>query len=272
MAYIYNLTDTWNNVGTAFNGIKIVVTNTASAASSYILNVSATGATTGSFTVDKSGAGAISGGFTTGGSVGVNTTTTNNTLSVNGNIGLATTGYLTFSASAASGSNYAMYGDGSATIINAPSATFIGLKIGNVETARLTGSGGNFLLSQTSIGTYTSNKTIMFGDTGICINKRFLAVANNGTADITMDTGGYGTMGTLLVESCSSSNAGIATRTAYISLGRGATYTFTSIATQNGASASSFTVTSPANGTIRVTNTSGVNADITIAYFGARTG
>jgi hypothetical protein len=64
MAYIYNLTDTWNAAGTAFNGIKMVVTNTASAAGSYLINLSSTGATTGSFTVDKSGNGAVSGTFT----------------------------------------------------------------------------------------------------------------------------------------------------------------------------------------------------------------
>lgn len=68
MSYIYNLTDTWNAAGTAFNGIKMVVTNTASAASSYLINLSSTGATTGSFTVDKNGNGAVSGTFTVTGS------------------------------------------------------------------------------------------------------------------------------------------------------------------------------------------------------------
>lgn len=61
MAYIYNLTDTWNAAGTAFNGIKMAVTNTASAAGSYLLNLTSAGATTASFTVDKSGNMAASG-------------------------------------------------------------------------------------------------------------------------------------------------------------------------------------------------------------------
>lgn len=53
MAYIYNLSDTWNAVGTSFNGIKMAITNTASSATSYMLNLTTTGATTGTFTVDK---------------------------------------------------------------------------------------------------------------------------------------------------------------------------------------------------------------------------
>jgi hypothetical protein len=39
MAYIYDLTDTWNNGGTSFNGIKINVTDTASAAGSKLLDL-----------------------------------------------------------------------------------------------------------------------------------------------------------------------------------------------------------------------------------------
>lgn len=66
MAYIYNLTDTWNAGGTAFNGIKMAITNTASAASSYMLNLTTTGATTGTFTVDKSGNTINSGTMTIG--------------------------------------------------------------------------------------------------------------------------------------------------------------------------------------------------------------
>lgn len=54
MAFIYNLTDTWNAAGTTFNGISMAVTNTASASGSALLNLSVSGATTGSFIVDKS--------------------------------------------------------------------------------------------------------------------------------------------------------------------------------------------------------------------------
>lgn len=60
MSYIYSLTDTWNAGGTAFNGIKMTITNTASASSSYMLNLTTSGATTGYFTVDKNGVTATS--------------------------------------------------------------------------------------------------------------------------------------------------------------------------------------------------------------------
>lgn len=71
MSYIYNLTDTWNAAGTTFAGIKMAVTNTASGASSKMLDLSVSGATTGSFSVDKSGNGAFSGGLTLGAALGV---------------------------------------------------------------------------------------------------------------------------------------------------------------------------------------------------------
>ena len=59
MSYIYNLTDTWNSGATSYNGIKMAITNTASAATSYMLNLTVSGTTTGSFTVDRSGAMAV---------------------------------------------------------------------------------------------------------------------------------------------------------------------------------------------------------------------
>jgi hypothetical protein len=55
MAFIYNLTDTWNDVTTTWNGIKLAVSDTGSSASSKLLNLTISGSSTGSFTVDKSG-------------------------------------------------------------------------------------------------------------------------------------------------------------------------------------------------------------------------
>ena len=55
MAFIYNLSDTWNDAATTWNGIKLAVTNTGSSASSNLLNLTVTGASTASFVVDKSG-------------------------------------------------------------------------------------------------------------------------------------------------------------------------------------------------------------------------
>jgi hypothetical protein len=61
MAFIYNLSDTWNDAATTWNGIKLAVTNTGSSASSNLLNLTVTGATTASFVVDKSGNLALNG-------------------------------------------------------------------------------------------------------------------------------------------------------------------------------------------------------------------
>ncbi len=61
MAFIYNLSDTWNDAATTWNGIKLAVTNTASSASSNLLNLTVTGASTASFVVDKNGNLALNG-------------------------------------------------------------------------------------------------------------------------------------------------------------------------------------------------------------------
>ena len=59
MAYIYDLTDTWSAAGTVFNGIKLNVTNTASAAASKLVTLQIGG--TEHFSVTKAGVGYFSG-------------------------------------------------------------------------------------------------------------------------------------------------------------------------------------------------------------------
>ena len=61
MAFIYNLSDTWNDAATTWNGIKLAVTNSGSDSSSKLLNLTVTGASTASFVVDKSGNLALNG-------------------------------------------------------------------------------------------------------------------------------------------------------------------------------------------------------------------
>ena len=61
MAFIYNLSDTWNDAATTWNGIKLAVTNSGSSATSNLLNLTVTGASTASFVVDKSGNLALNG-------------------------------------------------------------------------------------------------------------------------------------------------------------------------------------------------------------------
>lgn len=59
MAYIYDLTDTWNAGGTAFNAIKMNVTDSASAAGSKLVTLQTNG--TEHFSVTKAGVGYFSG-------------------------------------------------------------------------------------------------------------------------------------------------------------------------------------------------------------------
>lgn len=78
MAYIYDLTDTWSAAGTVFNGIKLNVTNTASAAASKLVTLQIGG--TEHFSVTKDGVGYFSG------NVGIGTSSPAQKLSVSGNI------------------------------------------------------------------------------------------------------------------------------------------------------------------------------------------
>lgn len=113
MSYIYNLTDTWNAAGTTFAGIKMAVTNTASGASSKLLDLTISGATTGSFSIDKSGNASISGALTLGTPLSV----------ANGGTGLS-------SLSA----NRIPYGAGTSAFANSDNFTWDGLSL-NVKSA-----------------------------------------------------------------------------------------------------------------------------------------
>lgn len=143
MAYIYSLTDTWSAAGTAYNAISMTVTNTASAAGSYLLNLSVSGATTGSFTVDKSGNAAASGGLSLGTPLTV----------ANGGTGLTavTAGQVTFgsSATALSSSANLFWDSANARLgigTNAP-AVSLHVKKAGAEAIRLDGDTGSTFIS-----------------------------------------------------------------------------------------------------------------------------
>jgi hypothetical protein len=79
MAYIYDLTDTWNAGGTTFNAIKMNVTDSASAAASKLVTLQTNG--TEHFSVTKAGVGYFSG------NVGIGTASPSSKLTVlNGDI------------------------------------------------------------------------------------------------------------------------------------------------------------------------------------------
>ena len=66
---INNLSETWNSSGTTFTGVKYNVTDTASAATSLLMDLQVGGVS--KFKVDKSGAATVSGGFTNSGDLTV---------------------------------------------------------------------------------------------------------------------------------------------------------------------------------------------------------
>lgn len=64
MAFIYDLLDQWNAAGTTFTGIKLNVTDTASAAGSLLMDLQVGGV--GQFRVSKAGTATLAGGVTFG--------------------------------------------------------------------------------------------------------------------------------------------------------------------------------------------------------------
>jgi hypothetical protein len=153
MSYIYNLTDTWNAAGTTFAGIKMAVTNTASGASSKLLDLTISGATTGAFSIDKSGNASVSGALTLGtaltvGNGGTGVTTSTGT----GSVVLGTTPTFTTSALFPSGTlsapGISVSGDTN-TGIYFPAADTIGFVKGGVDAMRITAA-GDVLLATTA--------------------------------------------------------------------------------------------------------------------------
>lgn len=75
MAYIYNLTDTWNAAGTAFTAISMDVTDTASAAGSKVISLKVNG--TELLGLDKTGKLGIGVSSVAGGTVQISGQTSN---------------------------------------------------------------------------------------------------------------------------------------------------------------------------------------------------
>jgi hypothetical protein len=136
------------------------------------------------------------------------------------------------------------------------------------ERARIDAS-GNLLVGTTTAGTLSGDAVVGFGPNGGIISKQAVSVADNGTVDISIRTDGGGYQGFMIVSNTASANAAIRTHTTYSVFGRGTDSSFQQIATDDGTTGgAAFTVTTPSNGVIRVTNTSGSTANINIQFFG----
>lgn len=97
------------------------------------------------------------------------------------------------------------------------------------------------------------------------------SVANGGTVDFSVAPDGNGYQGFLVVTNTLNSSANQRTHTTYSVFGRGTDSQFTQIATDTGTlGGASFTVTTPTNGVIRVTNTSGSTTSVYVQFFGGR--
>jgi len=129
---------------------------------------------------------------------------------------------------------------------------------------------GNLLVGKTS-NEGTSGGSIGFGQGSGRggLSSVYGNVANGGTVDISLNTGGGGWMGILMVSGANTANAANATRRVFAVMGRGTTCTFTQIGTQDGPSGGwSFAMSCPSNGVMRVTNNGGSAGEMYMTFYG----
>jgi hypothetical protein len=128
---------------------------------------------------------------------------------------------------------------------------------------------GKLLIGTVTSGTAAGDGVVKLGTYGHCISQTGASIASGSSVDLTVVTSGAGYQGFLSVAVTQDASANTRTQTTYSVFGRGTTSTITQIATANGSiGGASFTVTTPSNGVIRITNTSGAAATISAQFFG----
>jgi hypothetical protein len=146
------------------------------------------------------------------------------------------------------------------------------LESGGSEAMRIDAS-GSLLVGTTTSGTKTGDGVIAFGSVGGVMNNFNASVAHNGTLDIAINTGGGGYQGFLSVANTVAANAAVRTQSTFSVFGRSTDSSIQQIATDTGTTgAATFTVTTPSNGVIRVTNTSGTTTIVSMQFFGGASG
>lgn len=175
MAYIYDLTDTWNAGGTTFNAIKMNVTDSASAAGSKLVTLQTNG--TEHFSVTKAGVGYFSG------NVGIGTASPSSKLTVlNGDIEVNATGL---------GNTTLSYNGTTANLtVNSSSASLV-LGTSSTERMRITSAG--------NVGIGTSSPSRKFSvQSGDLVISEFINTTTSAYLDIadgipnTMRLGSFG--------------------------------------------------------------------------------
>jgi len=153
---------------------------------------------------------------------------------------------------------YRVAGDGVATWSN------VGGGSGTAMTLNSTGLG-----VKGTVGSAFGDAVIAFGTRGVIVGNQASAIASGSFIDVAIVTSGAGYQGFLSVANTQDISANTRTQTTFSVFGRGASSTITQIATANGSVAgASFTVTTPSNGVIRITNTSGLASTIVAQFFG----
>jgi hypothetical protein len=109
-----------------------------------------------------------------------------------------------------------------------------------------------------------------FGTYGLILESTDGTVADNEFIDITMNTGGGGYQGLMVVANTVKANAGARTQSMLFVAGRGTDGVANVVSTDTGTGAASFTVTFPSNGVARITNTSGSETALTAQFFGGQ--
>jgi hypothetical protein len=158
------------------------------------------------------------------------------------------------------------------TGIYSAGADQLAISTGGAERARLDSSGRLLVGTSTAPTSSSGDAVFGLGVGGIAVSKQGLGTANSGTVDIQLiNQGQRPYAGFLAVSNSLSANRGNRTQTTFSVFGDGATSSAQQISTASFGSAMSFTVTTPSDGVIRVTNTSGATCDVTMVFYGCVT-
>ncbi len=158
--------------------------------------------------------------------------------------------------------------DDTNTGIYSPGADQVAISTNGFERMRIKANGVTCIGTSTE-GTMSGDTVVAIGPNIGIISKSASGIATSGTVDISINTGGGGYQGFLVVSNTNTGSAGSRTHTTFSVFGRGTDSSIQQIATDNGpTSAASFTVTTPTNGVIRVTNTSAGSTTVNIQFFG----